>query len=113
MAHVIAWIFEALLLLLLPPSGRHRAACTAGGRPAVQHQHVPTTGTARMPDAPARPRAAECMIASSATFRPVSGPRDGHSADMVRPYVVADEQRSKDRPRVELVCAPHGMVVIR
>ncbi|MDW6062308.1 hypothetical protein SAZ11_35155 [Streptomyces sp. FXJ1.4098] len=53
------------------------------------------------------------MIASAAAFRPVSGPPDGHGADMVRPYVVADGQRSEDRPRVELVRAPHGMVVIR
>ncbi|MGW3570139.1 hypothetical protein ACWDSL_40795 [Streptomyces sp. NPDC000941] len=98
MAHAIAWIFEALLRLVLPPSGRHRAA----GHP-----------TARVSDGPARPRAAECMIASAAAFRPVSGPPDGPGAAMVRPYVVADEQRSKRRPRVELVCAPHGMVVIR
>ncbi|MFD8383370.1 hypothetical protein ACFV2X_33490 [Streptomyces sp. NPDC059679] len=53
------------------------------------------------------------MNASAAAFSPVSGPPDGHSAAMVRPYAVADEQRSKRRPRVELVCAPHGMVVIR
>jgi hypothetical protein len=59
MAHAIAWIFEALLRLVLPLSGRHRAA------------------------------------------------------DMARPYVVPNEQWSKSRPRVELVCAPHGMVVIR
>ncbi|AGP55282.1 hypothetical protein M271_18630 [Streptomyces rapamycinicus NRRL 5491] len=36
---------------------------------------------------------------------------------LVRPSVVADErrrhQRSKSVPRVELLCAPHGMVVIR
>lgn len=102
MTQAIAWIFEALLRLLLPPSGRHRAVGAAAGHPA-----------ARVSDAPAAPMAAERANASSATLRPVSGPPDGHSAAMVRPYAVADEQRSKRRPRVELVCAPHEMVVIR
>jgi hypothetical protein len=43
--------------------------------------------------------------------RPVSG------VSLVQPYVVAHEQRQVLRPgglpRVELLCAPHGMVVIR
>ncbi|MEU0810566.1 hypothetical protein [Streptomyces sp. NPDC005970] len=45
-AHAVAWIFEALLRLVLPPSGRHRAA---DGRPAVQHHHAPTMRTVRVP----------------------------------------------------------------
>ncbi|MBL1095545.1 hypothetical protein [Streptomyces coffeae] len=113
MAHAIAWIFEALLRLWLPSSGRHRAADTADGRPAVQHQNTPTMRTAQVPDVPAWPMVAECVNGSTVQFRPISGPPDGHGADMVRPHVVAHEQRQKSRPRVELLCAPHGMVVIR
>ncbi|MBB4782580.1 hypothetical protein [Streptomyces rapamycinicus] len=44
-------------------------------------------------------------------------PLDSELPALVRPYVVADQrwkqQRSKSVPRVELICAPHGMVVIR
>ncbi|MEE4585261.1 MULTISPECIES: hypothetical protein [Streptomyces violaceusniger group] len=44
-------------------------------------------------------------------------PLDSELPALVRPSVVADErrrhQRSKSVPRVELLCAPHGMVVIR
>ncbi|MFE5165434.1 hypothetical protein ACFRNT_44425 [Streptomyces sp. NPDC056697] len=45
-------------------------------------------------------------------------PLDDQEHALVRPYVVAHEQRREQRrvgviPRVELVCAPHGMVVIR
>ncbi|QKV95063.1 hypothetical protein HUT19_27705 [Streptomyces sp. NA02950] len=35
---------------------------------------------------------------------------------LVRPYVVAHEwrqQRHTSRPRVKVICAPHGMVVVR
>ncbi|MCQ6246191.1 hypothetical protein [Streptomyces malaysiensis] len=50
-------------------------------------------------------------------LRTVPLPLDSELPALVRPYVVADErrkqQRSKNVPRVELVCAPHGMVVIR
>ncbi|WP_171072704.1 hypothetical protein [Streptomyces sp. DASNCL29] len=46
-------------------------------------------------------------------LRAISGPPDGHEAGMVRPYAIAHKQRRKSRPRVELLCAPHGMVVIR
>ncbi|MFD8385644.1 hypothetical protein ACFV2X_45230 [Streptomyces sp. NPDC059679] len=42
MTKAIAWIFEALLRLVLPPSGRHRATDTANGRPTGWHQHAPT-----------------------------------------------------------------------
>ncbi|MGY0059895.1 hypothetical protein ACWY4P_25690 [Streptomyces sp. LZ34] len=41
MAYAIAWIFERLLRLLFAPSGRHRAAHAADGRPAVRHQGAP------------------------------------------------------------------------
>ncbi|MDX3233234.1 hypothetical protein [Streptomyces sp. ME19-01-6] len=77
MANAIAWIFEALLRLLLPPSGRHRAA---------PHQHTPTMPPpARVPHAPARPTA--------------SGPPYDHSFAMVRPYVIAHEQREERAAR--------------
>ncbi|MGY0061430.1 hypothetical protein ACWY4P_33650 [Streptomyces sp. LZ34] len=71
MAHAIAWIFEGLLRLLLPPSGRHRAA---------SHQHTPTMPRpARLPHVPAQPT--------------LSGPPDGYSSTMIRPYLVTHEQR--------------------
>ncbi|MES4908094.1 MULTISPECIES: hypothetical protein [unclassified Streptomyces] len=71
MAHAIAWILEALLRLLLPPSGRHRAA---------PHPHMPTMPRpAHVPHLPAQPS--------------LPGLPDDHAADMVRPYVVAHEQR--------------------
>ncbi|MCQ8191039.1 hypothetical protein [Streptomyces rugosispiralis] len=44
-------------------------------------------------------------------------PLDSGLPALVRPYPVADERRRRERPksvpRVELICAPHGMVVIR
>ncbi|MEU5607968.1 hypothetical protein AB0H03_04290 [Streptomyces sparsogenes] len=45
-------------------------------------------------------------------------PLDGELPPLVRSHVVADEQRkqrqrSKSVPRVELFCAPRGMVVNR
>ncbi|MFF5586308.1 hypothetical protein [Streptomyces hygroscopicus] len=44
-------------------------------------------------------------------------PLDSELPTLVRPYGVADERRRQQRPksvpRVELICAPHGMVVIR
>ncbi|MFG2581334.1 hypothetical protein [Streptomyces malaysiensis] len=44
-------------------------------------------------------------------------PLDSELPALVRPYAVADERRRRERPknapRVELICAPHGMVVIR
>lgn len=92
MAQAIAWIFEALLRLVLPPSGRHRAA---DGRPAVQHRHAPTMRTARVPDASAQPMTAEDVNASTGPFRLSSGPPDGHDTAMVRPYLVAHEQQHR------------------
>ena len=113
MAHAIAWIFEALLRLLLPSSGRHRAVGSADGCPVVRNQNTPTMRTVRVPDAPTWPMAAECVTDSTIQIRPISGPPDGHEAGMVRPYVLAREQQRKSRPRVELLCAPHGMAMIR
>ncbi|NUP44498.1 MAG: hypothetical protein HOY76_47595 [Streptomyces sp.] len=73
MANAIAWIFEALLRLLLPPSGRHRAA---------PHQHTPTIPRpAHVPDMPARPV--------------LSGAPDDAGTAMVRPYVLAHAQREE------------------
>ncbi|MEV8060759.1 hypothetical protein AB0P37_30905 [Streptomyces antimycoticus] len=41
----------------------------------------------------------------------------GEDVGLVRPYVAAhaprQEQRRESLPRVELLCAPHGMVVVR
>ncbi|MGW3572322.1 hypothetical protein ACWDSL_52195 [Streptomyces sp. NPDC000941] len=97
-AYAIAWIFEALLRLVLPPSGRHRVADTADGRPAVQHRHAPTMRTAHVPDTPSRRMAAERADASAVQFRPAFGPPDGHDADMVRPYVFAHERQQRLEP---------------
>jgi hypothetical protein len=114
MAHGVAWVFEALLRLVLPPSGRHRAA---DGRPAVQHHHAPTMRTARVPDTPARPMAAERVNVSTVQFRPAAGSPDGHGAAMVRPYVVAHERleraerRLRRQRRRALWLAVHGVDV--
>ncbi|WP_413799362.1 hypothetical protein [Streptomyces iranensis] len=44
-------------------------------------------------------------------------PLDSELPALVRPYAVDDVRRQRERPksvpRVELICAPHGMVVIR
>ncbi|KAK1180382.1 hypothetical protein B7755_020880 [Streptomyces sp. NBS 14/10] len=96
-ANAIAWILKTLLRLLLPPSGRHRAANSADGRPAMRHQDAPTMRPARGPDAPARPMAAERADDSLIQFCRLSGTPDGHGAAMVRPYVVAHEQQREQR----------------
>ncbi|WPB89841.1 hypothetical protein [Streptomyces malaysiensis] len=113
MTHVIAWIFELPMRLLLPSSGRHRAADLADGRPEVQRQDEPTTRTVCVPHAPAGAASTECANPSTMRLRAISGPPDRHRTGMVRPYVIAHEQRRKSGPRVELLCAPHGMAVIR
>ncbi|GAA0555321.1 hypothetical protein GCM10010390_66780 [Streptomyces mordarskii] len=50
-------------------------------------------------------------------LRTIPLPLDSELPALVRPYVVVDERRQRQRPksvpRVELICAPHGMVVIR
>ncbi|MFD8460043.1 hypothetical protein [Streptomyces antimycoticus] len=113
MAHAIAWIFEALLRLLLPSPGRHRDADAADGRPAVRHRDAPTPRTVLVSGAPTGAASAAHGDTPTIQLRAISGPPDGHGAGMVRPYAIADERRRKSRPRVELLCAPHGMVVIR
>ncbi|OMI39896.1 hypothetical protein [Streptomyces sparsogenes] len=113
MAHVIAWIFEALLRLFLPSSGRHRAAGATDGRPAVQRQNTPTVPTARVPDARTWRTAAECVTDSTTEAHRISGPSDGYGTAMVRPYFVACEQQCNSRPRLKLLCAPRGVAVIR
>ncbi|WP_065960028.1 hypothetical protein [Streptomyces sparsogenes] len=101
MAHVIAWILEALLRLLLPPSGRHRAADSAAATPLP---HLPTPPRlAPTPHAPARPMAAAGL------------PDHGHGVAMVRPYVVAHERaerrlrRLRRQRRRTLWLAVHGI----
>ncbi|NEW75129.1 MULTISPECIES: hypothetical protein [Streptomyces] len=113
MAHAIAWIFEALLRLLLPSSGRHRDADAADDRPTVRRRDAPTPRPVLVSGVPAGAASAAHGDTSTLQFRVISGPPDGHEAGMVRPYAIAHEQRCKSRPRVELLCAPHGMVVIR
>ncbi|WP_076970939.1 hypothetical protein [Streptomyces sparsogenes] len=54
MIHAIAWIFEALLRLVLPPSGRHRATHSAVGRPAMRRQP---------PDAQGADMVRSCVVA--------------------------------------------------
>lgn len=46
MVHAIAWICEALLRLVLPPSGRHRATHSAFVRPAMRRQPPGAQGAA-------------------------------------------------------------------
>ncbi|MFD5392058.1 hypothetical protein ACFWMG_45505 [Streptomyces sp. NPDC127074] len=93
MAHVIAWIFEKLLRLLLPSSGRHRALDAADGRPAVRHPDAPTMRPVRVSDVPAGGASAVHVHTSTLQFRAISGPPDGNGAAMVRPYLVAHEQQ--------------------
>lgn len=102
MAQAIAWIFVALLRLLLPPSGRHRAAEATNGRPAVRRQVAPTMHTARRPDAPVRPVSAERTDGLTAPIRLASGPPGQYGATMVRPYVVAYERQRERRAELRL-----------
>ncbi|MGW3563128.1 hypothetical protein ACWDSL_04365 [Streptomyces sp. NPDC000941] len=94
MANAIAWILKTLLRLLLPPSGRHRAA---------PHQHTPPMPRpSHVPEAPA-----------SATLS--GAPCDAGPA-MIRPYLVAHEQhearaarRLRRQRRRTLWLAVHGI----
>ncbi len=81
--------------------------------PAVRHGDAPTRRPVLVSDAPAGAASAAHGDTSTLRCRAISDPPDGHGASMVRPYAIAHEQRRKSRPRVELLCAPHGMVVIR
>ncbi|MFD8385234.1 hypothetical protein ACFV2X_43080 [Streptomyces sp. NPDC059679] len=101
MDHAIAWIFEKLLRLLLPSTGRHRAADAADGRPAVRHQDAPTIRPVGVPDAPTVAVSAAHVDSSTIQFRAISGPSDGHGAAMVRPYLVAHERQRGQQQRQE------------
>ncbi|MFD8461201.1 hypothetical protein ACFV27_28555 [Streptomyces antimycoticus] len=103
MAHAIAWIFEKLLRLLLPSSGRHRATDVADGRCAVRHQGGPTMRAVRVPDAPTVAASVAHVDTSTVQFRPISGPSGGHGTAMVRPYLVAHEQRREQQQRQQRV----------
>ncbi|MEU6916896.1 hypothetical protein [Streptomyces olindensis] len=86
MRHAIAWIFEALLRLLLPARGRHRAPEPSR---AVRPSEAPLV---RLPRVPAL---------------------RGEDIGLVRPYLVAHERREAERrqrtPRRTLVLAPGGI----
>lgn len=69
-------VFEALLRLVLPSRGRHRAA--GDGR------------SAGCPEAPV-------ALGSTVWSCSVSGPLDGDTVAMVRPYVVAHERQQEVR----------------
>lgn len=118
MRNTIGWLFAwARAVLALRPSGRHRVVpgfptpCSGPSRPVVGAVDSPTVN-----HRPATP----CPYNDSPTRElhtvPLL-PLDSELPALVPPYLVADErrrhQRSKSFPRVELLCAPHGMVVIR
>lgn len=103
-------------VLALRPSGRHRAVPgLPASYPAPSRPVAGTVDSATGRRGTAAPR----LYADSPTREPraIPLPLDSELPALVRPYVVADErckqQRSKSVPRVELICAPHGMVVIR
>jgi hypothetical protein len=117
-AHAIAWIFERLLRLLLPSSGRHRAADAANGRPAVRHQDAPTMRPVPVPDAPTAAVSAARVDSSTIQFRAISAPPDGQVAAAIRPYFVAHEhqqeraeRRLRRQRRRTLWLAVHGVDV--
>lgn len=103
-------------VLALRPPGRHRAvpnlpaSYPTPSRPVAGAVDFPAAGPGPVP-----PR----LHTDSPTLEPrtVPLPLDSEPAAPVRPNGVADErrrrQRSKSVPRVELICPPHGMVVIR
>src|SRR5262249_29020402 len=99
-------------VLALRPSGRHRAvpnlpaSYPAPSRPVAKAVGFPTAGPGPVPPRP---------YTNSPTLEPhtVPLPLDSGLPAPVRPYAVADERRQRERsksvPRVELLCAPHGM----
>lgn len=95
MPHCIARVFERLLRLLLPAPGRHRAADT---RPAVSSTEKPAVPLPRAPRADTVP-----------FLR-------GEDTALVRPYLIAHEQRQEEarhqrRRRRALWLAVHGVDV--
>lgn len=103
-------------LLALRPSGRHRAvpvvpaSYPVPARPVAEAVHSPSVR-------PHPVSAGRCLDSPTLELRIVPLPLDGELPALVRPYVVADERRQQQRPktgpRVGLICAPHGMVVVR
>ena len=91
MRNCIGRVFEALVRVLQPGRGRHR---TAGTHRPVDCADAPTLQLPRVHQTSRKP-----------VLR-------GEDVQLVRPYRVTHERR-KDVPRVELLCAPHGMVVVR
>ncbi|WP_143712366.1 hypothetical protein [Streptomyces hygroscopicus] len=104
-------------VLALRPPGRHRAvrnlpaSYPTPSRPVAGAVVVPAGGPGPVPPRP-------CPDSPTLDLHTVPRlPRGSELPALVRPYAVDDEgqkhQRSKSVPRVELICAPHGMVVIR
>lgn len=91
MKNCIGRIFESLTRVWKQGEGRHRSVKTC---PPVSCGDAPTLRLPRVHQVPRGP-----------VLR-------GEDVGLVRPYLVAHERR-KDVPRVELLCAPHGMVVVR
>lgn len=91
MRNCIGRVFKPLVRVLRPGRGRHR---TVGTRQPVDCADAPTLQLPRVRQMSRKP-----------VLR-------GEDVQLVRPYLVAHERR-KDVPRVELLCAPHGMVVVR
>ncbi|GAA3636406.1 hypothetical protein GCM10022420_006920 [Streptomyces iranensis] len=91
MRNCIGRVFEPLVRVLRPGRGRHR---TVGTRQPVDCADAPTLQLPRV---------------HKMSRKPVLRSED---VQLVRPYLVAHERR-KDVPRVELLCAPHGMAVVR
>lgn len=87
-ARIVGW----LLRLVLPSPGRHRVA---DARLEERGLDTPTLSLPRVPHGRVRP-----------SLR-------GEDIGLVRPYVVAHERQRQSPRRAELVCAPHGMAVIR
>ncbi|MEU9288512.1 hypothetical protein AB0D57_28405 [Streptomyces sp. NPDC048275] len=93
MSHRIACLFELLLRLLLPGSGRRRRTVTA--------------------TAPARRRPTSSYVYGRTARRAGSRPLRGEDNAMVRPYLVAHERREEARRqrarRRALWLAVHGV----
>lgn len=89
MPHAIAWIFERLLRLLLPPSGRHRAANSVNGRPTVRQRDEPLTRPVRVRHAPVVSAWAQYMNTCAG----------GDVVAMVRPCLLVHERRREQRER--------------
>jgi hypothetical protein len=114
MNNPIGWLFAWLsALLALRPRGRHRAGTvppaprTALSRPEAGNTDTPTAMPLSGPTSPH-------TDSPTPELRTAGLPLDDREPALVRPYVVAHEQRQVGAiPRVEPVCAPHSMAVTR